>query len=144
MKNKGFALIELLVVVMIIFAVLVFFAVPFIIPWMLEKNNVGSGSGSGSGSDIPVFTTVTDGGVIVSKGEMFTLEIEPPFISSEEIHVTVLNPPYNASISRHPLGVTFLFYWTPKETGFFDIEFEFSDGERRGKSKVTIEVVDVK
>ncbi len=142
MKNKGFTLIELLVVVMIIFAILAFLALPFVIPWILERNDVGSGSGSGS--DIPVFITVTDGGVIVSKGEMFTLEIEPPFISSEEIHVTVLNPPYNSAISRHPLGSTFLFSWTPKETGFFDVEFEFSDGERRGKSKVNIEVVSVK
>lgn len=140
MKKKGFTLIELLVVVAIVFMMLSLLAVPFIIPWILEKNDVGSGSGN----ERPLFTTVTDGGVIFSKGKRSTVEIEPPFISSEEIRVTVLNPHQNASIFRGSLGVNFYFSWHPKETGFFDIEFEFSDGERREKSKIIIEVVDVK
>ena len=138
MLKKGFTLIELIVVLMIVFFVLLMLGLVFVIPWALDKY-VGDAKITNSNAQQIV---LVGGAAKVINGQMFKVEVEPPFLSTEKITANIATPPLGSTISKQFGGNKFWFIWKPEVVGIVEVEIEFSDGKNSGKTNITIDVVD--
>lgn len=139
MKNrKGFTLIELIIVLMIVFTLLLVMGGVFVIPWALNKYVGDAKIVNGNANQVPL----VDGTAKVISGQKFKVEIEPPFLSTEKITANIAAPPPGAKISKQFGGNKFWLIWKPEEVGIVEVEIEFSDGNNSGKTNITIDVVD--